>query len=64
MRQELKQAAAHRLASVPQNNETSEKMERDLIRALILPEADEARRIAHIEWWNTPNLSAGSLRAS
>jgi DNA primase len=46
MRQELKQAAAHRLASVPQNIRDVGEMERDLIRALILPEADEARRIA------------------
>jgi len=44
MRQELKQAAAHRLASVPaQRTEPMNTNERVLLRALVLPESDPAR---------------------
>jgi DNA primase len=44
MRQELKQAAAHRLASVPaQRTEMLTETERILLRALVLPESDSAR---------------------
>jgi DNA primase len=44
---ELKQAAAHRLASVPaQRKETLTETERILLRALVLPEGDAARRLA------------------
>ena len=44
MRQELKQAAAHRLASVPaQRKEQLTETERILLRALVLPESDPAR---------------------
>jgi DNA primase len=44
MRQELKQAAAHRLASVPaQRTEPMTETERILLRALVLPESDPAR---------------------
>ena len=47
MRQELKQAAAHRLASVPaQRKETLTETERILLRALVLPESDPARAMA------------------
>ena len=47
MRQELKQAAAQRLASVPaQRKETLTETERVLLRALVLPESDAARRLA------------------
>jgi DNA primase len=47
MRQELKQAAAQRLASVPaQRKETLTETERVLLRALVLPESDPARRLA------------------
>jgi len=47
MRQELKQAAAHRLASVPaQRKETLTETERVLLRALVLPESDAARALA------------------
>ncbi len=47
MRQELKQAAAQRLASVPaQRKETLTETERILLRALVLPEGDPARILA------------------
>ena len=47
MRQELKRAAAQRLASVPaQRKETLTETERVLLRALVLPESDAARRLA------------------
>ncbi|MGP8258470.1 MAG: DNA primase [Acidobacteriaceae bacterium] len=47
MRQELKQAAAQRLASVPaQRKETLTETERILLRALVLPENDPARALA------------------
>ena len=47
MRQELKQAAAHRLASVPaQRTELLTETERVLLRALALPEGDPARKLA------------------
>jgi DNA primase len=57
MRQELKQAAAQRMASVPaQRVEPLTETERVLLRALVLPEDDNARIIAsmrladHPEW--------------
>jgi DNA primase len=57
MRQELKQAAAQRVASVPtQRTEPLTETERVLLRALVLPEDDNARIIAsmqladHPEW--------------
>ena len=44
MRQELKQAAAHRVASVPVHRaEPVTETERILLRALVLPESDSAR---------------------
>jgi len=47
MRQELKQAAAHRLASVPaQRTEPMTETERILLRALVLPESNPARELA------------------
>ena len=47
MRQELKQAAAQRLASVPaQRKELLTETERILLRALVLPEGDPARVLA------------------
>jgi len=47
MRQELKQAAVHRLASVPaQRKELLTETERVLLRALVLPESDPARKLA------------------
>jgi len=47
MRQELKQAAAQRLASVPaQRKEVLTETERILLRALVLPENDPARTLA------------------
>jgi DNA primase len=57
MRQELKQAAAKRVASVPAHrSEPLTETERILLRALVLPESDAARIIAstrlaeHPEW--------------
>ena len=57
MRQELKQAAAQRMASVPAHrSEPLTETERILLRALILPESDPARVVAsthlaeHPEW--------------
>ena len=57
MRQELKQAAAQRVASVPAHRaEPLTETERILLRALVLPENDAARVIAsthlaeHPEW--------------
>jgi DNA primase len=45
--QELKQAAAQRLESVPQHRqEPISETERVLLRALVLPESDPARRLA------------------
>jgi DNA primase len=47
MRQELKQAAAHRVASVPVHRaEPVTETERILLRALVLPESDPARQRA------------------
>jgi DNA primase len=47
MRQELKQAAAQRLASVPTRpRQNASEMERVLLRALVLPETDIAREVA------------------
>jgi DNA primase len=47
MRQELKQAAVHRLASVPaQRKELLTETERVLLRALVRPERDPARELA------------------
>jgi DNA primase len=47
MRQELKQAAAHRTASIPQHrSEPLTETERILLRALVLPESDPARVVA------------------
>ncbi len=58
MRQELKQAAAQRMESVPQHRqEPVSETERVLLRALVLPESDSARRLAaeqlamHPEWF-------------
>ncbi len=58
MRQELKQAAAQRLDSVPQHRqEPISETERVLLRALVLPESDSARQLAasqlalHPEWF-------------
>ncbi len=58
MRQELKQAAAQRLESVPQHRqEPISETEKILLRALVLPESDPARRLAaeqlamHPEWF-------------
>ena len=58
MRQELKQAAAQRLESVPQHRqEPISETERVLLRALVMPETDAARRLAseqlaqHPEWF-------------
>jgi DNA primase len=58
MRQELKQAAAQRLESVPQHRqEPISETEKILLRALVLPETDPARRLAaeqlatHPEWF-------------
>ena len=58
MRQELKQAAAARLESVPQHRqEPISETERVLLRALVLPDSDSARRMAseqlamHPEWF-------------
>jgi len=58
MRQELKQAAAQRLSSVRSRQmDPASETERVLLRALVLPERDEARRIAaealaeHREWY-------------
>jgi DNA primase len=58
MRQELKQAAAQRLSSVRSRQmEPASETERVLLRALVLPERDEARGIAaealaqHPEWY-------------
>jgi DNA primase len=57
MRQELKQAAAQRTASIPQHRaEPLTETERILLRALVLPESDSARIVAstslaeHPEW--------------
>ena len=58
MRQELKQAAAARMESVPQHRqEPVSETERVLLRALVLPESDRARQLAaeqlgmHPEWF-------------
>lgn len=57
MRQELRQAAAHRVASVPTHREEPiTETERILLRALVLPEHDAVRELAasslaeHPEW--------------
>ncbi len=66
MRQELKQAAAQRLRSVrAHRREPASETERVLLRALVLPEQDAARRAAadalslHPEWYE--GLPAASL---
>jgi DNA primase len=47
VRQELKQAAAQRLSSVPNRpRQNASEMERILLRALVLPETDHAREVA------------------
>jgi DNA primase len=60
MRQELKQAAAQRLESVraPQAAALSE-LERILLRALVLPDADAARELAASELGTHPEWCAG-----
>jgi DNA primase len=60
MRQELKQAAAQRLESVraPQATALSE-LERILLRALVLPDADAARELAAAELGAHPEWYAG-----
>ncbi len=60
MRQELKQAAAQRLESVraPQAAALSE-LERVLLRALVLPDADAARELAAMELGAHPEWYAG-----
>jgi DNA primase len=60
MRQELKQAAAQRLESVraPQATAISE-LERILLRALVLPDADAARELAASELGAHPEWYAG-----
>jgi DNA primase len=60
MRQELKQAAAQRLESVraPQAAALSE-LERVLLRALVLPDADSARELAASELGAHPEWCAG-----
>ena len=63
MRQELKQAAAHRLASVPaQRKETLTETERILLRALVLPESDPARAWRRVGWRKTRRGLRTSLR--
>jgi DNA primase len=66
LRQELKQAAAQRVESVrTHTNDPASEMERILLRALVLPESDEARRLAvgrlseHPEWYE--GLTAASV---
>jgi DNA primase len=58
MRQEFKEAAVQRLRSVRlQRSEPASEIERVLLRALVLPERDDARRVAadglveHPEWY-------------
>jgi DNA primase len=58
LRQELKQAAAHKLGSVRRPRvEPANEIERALLRALVLPETDPARGLAasaleqHPEWY-------------
>jgi DNA primase len=60
MRQELKQAAAQRLESVraPQVAALSE-LERVLLRALVLPDADAARELAAMELGTHPEWYGG-----
>jgi len=60
MRQELKQAASQRLESVraPQVAALSE-LERVLLRALVLPDADAARELAAMELGGHPEWYAG-----
>lgn len=66
LRQELKQAAAQRVESVrAHTNDPASEMERILLRALVLPEDDSARRLAagrlseHPEWYD--GLTAASI---
>jgi DNA primase len=66
MRQELKDAAANRLSSVRSRRfEPATETERVLLRALVLPEGDEARTLAargleeHPEWYE--GMTAGPL---
>ena len=66
MRQELKQAAAQRLESVPRRRlDPASETERVLLRALVLPENDPSRMQAaggleeHPEWYES--LSSGPL---
>ncbi len=69
MRQELKEAAAQRLGSVRQQKiGPATEIERVLLRALVLPEADAARQraaeelCAHPEWYE--GMNAASLLES
>jgi DNA primase len=66
LRQELKQAAAQRVESVrSHNHDPASETERILLRALVLPEDDPARRLAagqlsrHPEWYE--NLPSAAL---
>jgi DNA primase len=58
MRQELKDAATKRLRSVPRRSEPASELERVLLRALVMPEGDDARALAagglaqHPEWYD------------
>ncbi len=68
-RQELKQAAAQRLQSIPMRRaEPASERERVLLRALVLPEHDPARQAAAIELQQHPEwiegLPAGALLES
>ncbi len=65
MRQELKEAAAQRVGSVKARRaEPATELERVLLRALVLPEAEVARRraaeelCAHPEWYDGMNAAA------
>jgi DNA primase len=59
MRQELKQAAAQRTASIPTHrSEPLTETERILLRALVLPEADSARVLASTELAHHPEWIA------
>jgi DNA primase len=65
MRQELKQAAAQRTASIPaQRAEPLTETERILLRALVLPEADPARIVASIQIADHPEWIADLATAN
>ena len=64
LRQELKQAAAQRTASIPQHRaEPLTEIERVLLRALVLPESDPARVIASTQVAEHPAWIADLLTA-